>query len=107
MNTIGKILVILNFLFAVAVGALMVIVFATRVKWQEAYNAQKNETIVIKASRDTAHLSAASMANALKAKELENEQLKQKLKDRETESQTGNDLYKLKVDEYANKLKDS
>jgi hypothetical protein len=43
MNTIGKILVILNFLFAVIVGVLLVVDFSTRDQWRLAYYAQKKE----------------------------------------------------------------
>ena len=43
MNTVGKILVILNLLFAVAVGGFLVVDFATRQNWKLAYDKLKGE----------------------------------------------------------------
>src|SRR5438309_8162886 len=43
MTVFGKILVILNLLFSVATGALIVFVFTTRANWVAAYNDAKQK----------------------------------------------------------------
>lgn len=52
MNTIGKILVILNFLFAVIVGIVMVMVTGLRTQWKDAYIEQEKQAKVVVAQRD-------------------------------------------------------
>jgi hypothetical protein len=52
MNTVGKILVILNFLFAVIVGAFLVVDFATRTSWKNEYDKLKAQVTVLVAERD-------------------------------------------------------
>ena len=42
MNTIGKILVVLNLVFALVVGGFLVIDFATRTNWKTAYESLKS-----------------------------------------------------------------
>ncbi|HZZ78200.1 MAG TPA: hypothetical protein VFE62_06760 [Gemmataceae bacterium] len=80
MNTIGKILVILNFLFAVIVGLFLVMDFSLRNNWKEAYldlkNQEKGVVGVSKANETAASKLAADYANAqAKIQEL-NQQLK-------------------------------
>jgi len=67
MNTVGKILVILNFLFAVIVGAFLVVDFATRSNWQNEYTNLKRQHEVLQADRD--QTIADSVANVNKVKE--------------------------------------
>jgi hypothetical protein len=50
MNTLGKILVILNFLFALVVGAFLAIDFATRQNWKTQIDAYKKELDVARAN---------------------------------------------------------
>jgi hypothetical protein len=52
MNTVGQILVILNFLFAVIVGAFLVVDFATRTSWKIEYDKLKAQVTVLVAERD-------------------------------------------------------
>ena len=54
MNTIGKILVFLNFLFAVVVGGFLVVDFATRSDWKNAYTTLNRQVKILEADRDTA-----------------------------------------------------
>jgi hypothetical protein len=65
MNTVGKILVILNFLFAIVIGALLVMDVALRNQWKEAYFALKNETTVLKTGRDADGNANRAVANDL------------------------------------------
>src|SRR4029079_11105500 len=66
MNTMGKILVILNLLIALATGLFLVFLFATRTNWKRGYDELKVEL-------------TASRANTLALKE-SNDQLQAKLK---------------------------
>jgi hypothetical protein len=52
MNTVGKILVILNFLFAVVVGAFLVVDFVARANWKTAYEDQQKKFEVLRADRE-------------------------------------------------------
>ena len=38
MTTLGKILVIVNFVFTLVTGALIIMVFSVRTNWQSAYD---------------------------------------------------------------------
>jgi len=69
MNTVGKVLVILNFLFAVIVGGFLVVDFATRSDWKTAYTDLNKQVTVLKADRDTAVDSMSTVVN--KNKDLE------------------------------------
>jgi hypothetical protein len=51
MNTVGKILVILNFLFAVVVGAFLVVDFATRTVWSTEYKKLQDNMTILAADR--------------------------------------------------------
>ena len=46
MNTIGKILVVLNLVFALLVGGFLVIDFATRSNWKKEYEKLQSEMVV-------------------------------------------------------------
>src|SRR5688572_33219045 len=51
MTVFGKILVLLNLLFSVVTGALIVFVFTTRANWVAAYNDAKDKAV----AAQTAH----------------------------------------------------
>jgi hypothetical protein len=63
MNTIGKILVILNFVFAIIVGILLVWNFGMQYKWRETYLQQQREMAVFKSSAETLSKSNISISN--------------------------------------------
>ncbi|MCI0680917.1 MAG: hypothetical protein L0Y71_02335 [Gemmataceae bacterium] len=90
MNVLGKILVILNLIFAVAVGGFLVVDFATRNNWRDAYFKLRDEMKVaeanyrvvpdslgrfnadnkrLEAERDTARKDVTDLQDTLKAKE--------------------------------------
>ena len=106
MNTVGKILVILNFLFAVIVGALLVMDVAVRNQWKLAFTELKREADVLKIGRDTDGKALASVAADLQRKTLENDALKQELKEKLEMSLAREDDYKLQVQNRDEKLKE-
>ncbi len=97
MNTIGKILVLLNFLFAVIVGALVVMVAATSNQWKEAYVALKREADIHKIARDQDQNVTRKVLTDAKQERLDNEQLKQKMKDLSDQFGVTEDGYKLRI----------
>jgi len=98
MNTIGKILVVLNFLFAVCVGVFLVFDFAIRTKWREAYKALETEVKIVAVDRDTTSKAAATAINDVKQRDQEIVALRQKLKDSEVQTQALEDAYKAQLD---------
>jgi len=81
MNTVGKTLVILNFLFAVIVGGFLVVDFATRSDWKTAYKSLNDQVTVLKADRDTAVDSMNPLINKNKELETKLENLKKDMDD--------------------------
>src|SRR6185312_993172 len=105
MNTIGKILAILNFVFALVVGGFLVIDFATRTNWKTAYDTLKREMDVLKASREANQETLKGVVNSSKAVYTENEAIKQKLKDAEDLAAVNEGNLKRDVEDYKLKLK--
>jgi hypothetical protein len=81
MNTVGKILVILNFLFAVVVGAFLVVDFATRTSWKNEFEKQKVHFQTIEAQRDQFAKDASDLRSQIKEKEADVENVKRQLAD--------------------------
>lgn len=78
MNTVGKILVILNFVFVLIVLALLVMDAAVRNQWKLAYYAMENEAKVLKAGRDADVPAKMKLTNEYQANTLERQALTQK-----------------------------
>jgi hypothetical protein len=106
MNTIGKLLVVLNFIFAVVVGVILVFSIAFRTPWKEKYLELIAQVKVRDANYTGKDTVQFALANDLRAKELDLEKLKQKLKDTEDAMKAAEDVYKITVADYTNKLKD-
>lgn len=106
MNTVGKILVILNFLFAVIVGALVVMVAATSNQWKEAYHALRRESEIQKIARDQDQKVLQKVLADSKEAQLVTEQLKQAAKDKEVEFGVIEDRYKLEKATLENNVKE-
>lgn len=104
MNTVGKMLVILNFLFAVIVGALLVMDVAVRNQWKLAYHELKREADVLKTGRDTDAKAMASITADYQRKTLEFEKIKQDVADDKTMVKSREDDYKLQVANLIEKL---
>src|SRR6266852_2250969 len=79
MNTVGKILVILNFLFAITVGALLVMNAAIGNNWKAAHDAQVKENKILRGGRDTETDANRNIANDYQREVTENDRLKQKI----------------------------
>jgi hypothetical protein len=92
MNTIGKILVILNFLFAVIVGLLLVMDFAMRNQWKDAYMALKKETETVAKVGGTNSGAMTKIAGDYQNVRDKIEVLNQQIKDTETKFQVQLDL---------------
>ena len=92
MNTIGKILVILNFLFAIIVGVLMVINFANRNQWREAYTELKRKTDMVVKVGDVDKNAMVKVAGDYQKTRDDIDKLSQKYKDTETSMQVQLDL---------------
>jgi hypothetical protein len=107
MNTIGKILVILNFVFALVVGGFLVIDLATRTNWKTAYDNLKREMDVLKASRESSNIVLQQQVNASKAVFNENDELKRKIVDTEALAKVNEDELTRKIADYELKLKGS
>jgi hypothetical protein len=99
MNTVGKILVILNFVFAIIVGAFLVIDFASRSNVQADNTTLRRRNEIVTADRDTLMQENVENINKLKAKDLQHEEQSRKLRDQE-------DLAKAEKTGLENKLAD-
>ena len=66
MNTIGKILVILNFLFAVIVGIFLIVNIATGTRLQDTHKKLTLQVNVLAAQRDSHAELSRKLANDLK-----------------------------------------
>jgi hypothetical protein len=104
MNTIGKILVILNFIFALVVGGFLVIDFATRTNWKTAYDNLKREMDQLKASRDASGAVTQGVTNRLKKAELDLKEMEQKLADQQAEAKAGEDTLRFEIADWKLKL---
>jgi hypothetical protein len=106
MNTVGKILVVLNFLFAVIVGVLLVYDFAARNKWKEAFESLKRESEVAQQSRTTTSRATDKILEDNKTLTADLENRTKSLKDTEDQRAALEDGYKLQIDELNKNLRD-
>lgn len=92
MNTIGKILVILNFLFAIIVGLLLVLDIAMRNRWKEDHENVVKQAQTHIAAANSHKQTMAKVLNDYQAKVADLAALQQKLYDTEAE-------WKIKVND--------
>jgi hypothetical protein len=102
MNTIGKILVVLNFLFAVIVGVVMVMVTSMRTPWKEAYEELKKQSVVVVAQRDAYAKVNVNLANDFRSAKEREATILQDLKDRDVALAEQRKLDALKNKEFEN-----
>src|SRR5688572_24751116 len=81
MNTVGKILVILNLLFAVAVGGFLVVDFATRQNWKLAYDKLKAEMEIAKLNYQAGGQTLAQLSKQAKDLQTARDKAEQDLHD--------------------------
>ena len=107
MNTIGKILVILNFVFAVAVGAFLTIDFATRANWKAAYDKLRLEVEVVDKSREAEGQVGVSVINKYRDAQQKIDQMKQALADQEALAATNEANFRAQLGEAQKSAKDA
>jgi hypothetical protein len=107
MNTVGKILVILNFLFAILVGALLIMNAAIGNKWKDAYEAQLKELTILRASRDTSASATGAVTGDYQRNVLELEAQRQRLQEKEAKWTGDKAEYDLRIATFNEKLDDS
>ena len=104
MNTVGKILVILNFLFAVTVGLLLVLDIALRNQWKDAYLTLKREAEVMSVERKATEKVINKVTDDNKRLTAADDTLKQKLKKTEDDASNMEDVYKAQKADLENQL---
>jgi hypothetical protein len=107
MNTVGKILVILNFLFAIVVGAFLVVDFVARANWKKAYEERERYLQVVNADRDTHADDASKYRGDNKDLVLQLEKLKGDLLDQELKAKAEVANLEIKVSDANTKAKDA
>src|SRR5260370_25972675 len=107
MNTVGKILVILNFVFAVVVGAFLVVDFATRTNWQNEYKNLKAQQEVVVIDREIHMTENAKHRSNLADLDMKLATQVQKLKDQEDVAKVTEGNLIIKLDEQERKAKDA
>jgi len=107
MNTIGKILVILNLVFALLVGGFLVIDFATRSNWKTAYESLKREMSVAQGNYNISGKTMQDINTQVKRAEGEKEDLRQKLVEQETIAKARYNSLQLQYLDAVDKAKDA
>ncbi len=105
MNTIGKILVILNFLFAVIVGLLIVLTAATRNKLKQKYDEVEIQAKIIVDGHKTTKEIVGRVAGDNVQAQKELDKIKQDLADKQTELKVSKDLFDQKEQQYIETLR--
>jgi hypothetical protein len=106
MNTIGKILVVLNFLFAIIVGVLLVFDFAARNKWKDAYEALKKEGGIVVRSQEETLKSVKSVLKDLNDAQLKIEAIQKDKEVLEIAAKVAEEQYTLNIKDLNLKLQD-
>lgn len=107
MNTVGKILVILNFLFAVIVGAFLVVDVATRNQWKEKYFELLKEANMSTKSREVTMAATGNVVRDYKDLQIELEQSHQRLIDQEVAAKAMIATLRVDIADRDNKLTDA
>lgn len=107
MNIVGKILVLLNLVFAVATGGFLVVDFATRTNWKRYAEGLERELAIAEASSNAAAQTRIELDRQAKKAKSEIETVRQSLKDKETELKAQILIVEHKVTEEELKAKDA
>jgi myosin heavy subunit len=81
MNTIGKILVILNLVFALLVGGFLVIDYATRTNWKKEYEKLQSEMVVAGTNTNVSSRTQQDLVTQKKRADADRDDALQKLAD--------------------------
>lgn len=106
MNTLGKTLVILNFLFAVIVAFLLAFDVGLRNKWKESHDSLAKKSDVLSASRDNNSVALEKILADYKEKLKEIDTLKQEMADFEVKRKAKEDEFDLEIARVNGALKD-
>jgi hypothetical protein len=107
MNTIGKILVILNLVFALVVGGFLVIDFGTRTNWRTAFESLKREMVVGEKNTNISGKTLQDLNNQVRRVEAENAKMKQEIIDNQTVAKAKLDSQKTMFEEEVQRAKDA
>jgi len=97
MNILGKILVFLNLLFALAVGGFLLIDFQTRVNWKKAYKDLEQEMTVSKTN-------TIALQGTVKKQNDQLVEVRQKLVEEQNQRAVAKTNYDKLIDTYKNKM---
>jgi hypothetical protein len=106
MNTVGKTLVILNLIFALLTGGFLVIDFATRTNWKNAYEQQQRELLVASGNVNATNKITATQVTEASRAIAKVEELKQQLAGAEEEYKAKLNEAALEKDLATNKIKE-
>jgi hypothetical protein len=106
MNTIGKILVVLNFLFAIIVGALLIMVLAVHDQWKAKYFALVENAQIEQGINKSNVNAQVSVVTDYKSALIALERERQSAKDKKEEADAVNTANELKIKDLDNKLKE-
>jgi hypothetical protein len=107
MNIVGKILVLLNLVFAVATGGFLAVDFATRTNWKKHAEDLKREMEVGQASSTALNKTSVDLNRSITKLRVEIETERQLRKDDETQYKVQIEEEKRKLEEALLKLKDA
>jgi hypothetical protein len=104
MNTIGKILVILNFVFALVVGVILVFNIAFRASWKEKFDELNNQARILEANLKSTTSVQGQIGKDYVGMGLDIDKLKQQLKDAEDSKQAFEAAKQIELADLKNKL---
>ncbi len=107
MNIVGKILVILNLLFALAVGGFLIVDFATRNNWRREYDALKREMETTRTNYGANTTTNANLVADVKRYKGEIDTERQKIVDNEALVKLKEIEFKTALDEVKQQSKDA
>src|SRR5207302_7017497 len=107
MNTIGKILVVLNLIFALVVGGFLVFDFATRTNWKTSFESLKHEMEVAKTQTNISGKTQQELNTQVRRAEGEKADLQQKLIEHDKVAEVKLNSQKLMTQEANDRAKDA
>ena len=107
MNVMGKILVILNLVFAVVVGGFLVVDFATRKNWHDGYKKLQDEMAVARANVEVSPQTFTNQQTKIKTLEQQLLTARQDLTDKMDEMNAKEKAHKFALDDADRRAKDA
>lgn len=107
MNTIGKILVILNLVFALVVGGFLVIDFGARTNWKNAFDKLKAEMTVAGGNYDTSNKTLSELNSQVRKALAKKEELEKTLAEEKIKADAVRVSLETQVRDATEKAKDA